>query len=183
MDDALHTLETYLHDYRMRWPNEGATAKQFLSFLKSHQDVFLRNHEIGHFTGSALLVSSDGQRTLLMHHRKLDRWLQPGGHADGNVDLRAVSLREASEESGLKHLYIEGDILDLDRHRIPERDNEPAHWHYDVRHVVRCQGDETFVVNEEAHALAWRPLSEVATDPRLDPSLRRMARKCITGMF
>lgn len=139
--------------------------------------MFLRSHRQGHFTGSAWLVSADGERVLLMHHRKLDRWLQPGGHADGDSDLAQVALREAQEETGVAGLRVEGGVFDLDRHRIPARGNEPEHWHYDVRYVVRAGADERFVINPESRALAWQPVADVAADRRLDPSLRRMARK------
>lgn len=132
---------------------------------------------MAHFTGSAWLVSADGERVLLMHHRKLDRWLQPGGHADGDTDLARVALREAEEETGLAGLHVDGGIFDIDRHRIAARGNEPEHWHYDLRYVVRASADESFVVNAESHALAWRPVNEVAADETLDTSLRRMARK------
>lgn len=155
----------------------AADAALFLSFLDTTPEVFARSHSIGHFTGSALVVSADGTRTLLTHHRKLDRWLQPGGHADGECDLRTVALREAREETGLPDLRIETDIFDLDRHRIPERGSEPEHWHYDVRFVVRCGSDERFTLSAESHALAWWPLTQIANDPEFDPSLRRMARR------
>ena len=137
--------------------------------------MFTRANLEGHFTGSAWLVSVDGNRVLLMHHRKLGRWLQPGGHADGDTDLARVALREAGEESGLVGLVGEGDIFDLDRHQIPARADEPAHWHYDVRYVVRAGDSETLLANEESLALAWRPISELAADVEADTSLRRMA--------
>ncbi|MEP6898370.1 MAG: NUDIX hydrolase [Rhodanobacter sp.] len=149
----------------------------FCEFLQSHSCPFERSQLHGHFTGSAWLVSEDGRRALLMHHRKLDRWLQPGGHADGDIDLAGVALREAREETGVVDLRVEGGIFDLDRHRIAARGNEPEHWHYDVRYVVRASHDECFTVNEESHALAWRPVVDLATDVNLDASLRRMAIK------
>ena len=95
-----------------------ADADCFRKFLHSAPEVFERSHPPGHFTGSAWLVSADGTRVLLMHHRKLDRWLQPGGHADGDTDLARVALREAQEETGVADLRVEGDIFDIDRHRI-----------------------------------------------------------------
>ncbi len=156
---------------------QSDTVDDFLRFLHSHPDVFERGHALGHFTGSAWLVSGDGKRTLLTHHRKLDRWLQLGGHADGDGDLARVALREAEEESGLSGLRVEGAVFDLDRHHIPARGDEPAHWHYDVRYVVRAGVDEHFVVSPESHALAWRDISRVAADPALGPSLRRMATR------
>lgn len=166
-----------LQRYRDQWQGELAIASSFERFLRAHADAFERTNAWGHFTGSAWLVSRDGTRVLLMHHRKLDRWLQPGGHADGDTDLAGVALREAQEESGVTELHVEGDIFDLDRHRIPARAHEPAHWHYDVRYVVRAGADERFTINPESRALAWRAVTEVATDGSLDASLRRMARK------
>jgi len=164
-------------DYMSRYPEEADAASMFIDFLDSHPSVFERAHLSGHFTGSAWLVSADGARVLLMHHRRLDRWLQPGGHADGDIDLARVALREAEEETGVSDLRVEGGIFDIDRHRIPARANEPEHWHYDVRYVVRAGADDRFVINGESQALAWRSVSDVAADAGFDASLRRMARK------
>ena len=151
--------------------------QDFLDFATRHADCCDRALDVGHFTGSAWLVSADSQRVLLTHHRKLGRWLQLGGHADGDGDLAQVALREAGEESGLADLSVETEIFDLDRHRIPARDRDPEHWHYDVRFVVRAHGCESFEVSEESHALAWRRIEEIAFDASADESLRRMARK------
>jgi 8-oxo-dGTP pyrophosphatase MutT (NUDIX family) len=170
-------LAAALDDYLARHPEEREAVVDFAVFLASHVAVFERSHAVGHFTGSAWLVSADGARVLLMHHRKLDRWLQPGGHADGDADLARVALREVEEESGLSGLTVEGEIFDLDAHRIPGRGSEPEHWHYDVRHVVRAGADECFTINEESLALAWRAVKDMANDTSLDASVRRMARK------
>jgi len=170
---VLALLERHLR----RQPGDRDAVDLFSSFAAAHLDCCERTLAVGHFTGSAWLVSADGLRVLLTHHRKLDRWLQLGGHADGDGDLAAVALREAQEESGLGGLAVEEDVFDLDRHFIPERGSEPGHWHYDVRFVVRASDDEQFVVNEESHALAWRRIDEIAADPQADESLRRMAGK------
>ncbi len=169
-------LAAQLSEYLWRWPAEAATVQEFLALLEDPQDPFVRERLDGHFTGAAWLVSADGERILMTHHRKLERWLQLGGHADGDRDMAQVALKEAEEESGLPSLTVEADaIFDLDRHWIPERKDVPGHWHYDVRYVVRVGTDENYLVSDESHDLAWRPIAEVAQDR--DESLSRMARK------
>lgn len=164
------------HDYAQQWPDEADPA-HFVDFLAVGTHGFVRENLEGHFTGSAWLVSADGERVLLTHHRKLGRWLQLGGHADGDLDLSSVALREAEEESGLDDLNVEAAPFDMDRHRIPARGDEPEHWHYDVRYVVRAGANEQFQISEESHALAWCSIREIAENPSSDVSLRRMAYK------
>lgn len=164
-------------NYAASYPEHAWLAQQFVDFSLGGFETFERTHRAGHFTGSAWLVSADGERVLLTHHRKLGRWLQLGGHADGDVDLANVTLREAEEESGLTDLVVEPDIFDLDRHRIPARGDEPEHWHYDVRYVVRATGSERFAISEESLALAWKSILDIANDASADDSLRRMAGK------
>lgn len=151
----------------------------FEALLDDPEAPFERARLAGHFTASSWLVDRSGTRTLLTHHRKLGRWLQLGGHADGDMDLARVALREATEESGLEGLVGEAEIFDLDRHWIPERGDVPGHWHYDVRYVVRAEAGEEFVVSEESLDLAWREVAQVLQDPEADPSLRRMAEKWV----
>ena len=175
--DPFVRLESGFTAHALAWPGEAEEARLFIELLREGARAFLRQRLEGHFTASALLLSADGRRTLLTHHRKLDRWLQPGGHADGEVDLARVARAEASEESGLAGLRVEGGIFDLDRHWIPERKGVPGHWHHDVRYVVRAGADESYVVGEESHDLAWLEVEAVAADEAMDSSLRRMARK------
>jgi 8-oxo-dGTP pyrophosphatase MutT (NUDIX family) len=171
-------LRAQLQAHAQADPAQAALAAQFIDLLDDSADAFVRERLAGHFTGSAWLVSADGARALLMHHRKLQRWLQPGGHADGERDLAAVALKEAQEESGLGQLRLEdGQIFDLDKHWIPERADVPGHWHFDVRYVIRNTGSEAFVINPESLALAWRAIADIATDPASDASLARMARR------
>lgn len=175
MSAAYARLRADLADYGRRWPDEQPVVAQFLVLLDDPADPFVRERLEGHLTGGAWLVSGDGRRTLLTHHRKLGRWLQLGGHADGDIDMARVALKEAEEESGLVDLSVEGDIFDLDRHWIPERKDVPGHWHYDVRYVVRAGGSEAYVISEESLDLAWREIAPIADEP--DESLSRMARK------
>ena len=172
-----HTLASELAAYAARWPGEADTVRLFVELLAQGPGPFHRECLAGHFTASCWLVDHRGERALLTHHRKLGLWLQPGGHADGEPDLRIAALKEAREESGLPGLRLEGGLFDLDRHWIPEHGGVPAHWHYDVRYVVRAGDDEAYVVSEESHDLAWRRIEELAIESGADPSVRRMARK------
>lgn len=172
----LGNLLELLSKYRFGNPEDAPTADEFRRFIEDNPACCERSLRIGHLTGSAWLVSPDGNSALLMRHRKLGRWLQPGGHADGNPDLAAVALREAGEETGMDGLTAAQDIFDLDLHRIPARGPEPAHWHYDMRFVVQAARLE-FAHNEESLAMAWFDVGRLAQDPAADASIRRMALK------
>jgi 8-oxo-dGTP pyrophosphatase MutT (NUDIX family) len=178
MSDARVALRQQLNDYEQRWPDEAAVVGLFTELLDDPHDPFVRERLEGHFTASAWLVDSTGSRVLLTHHRKLERWLQLGGHADGDRDLVRVALREAQEESGLADLRVTPGIYDLDRHLIPEHKGVPAHWHYDVRYVIHATHEDV-VVSDESHALAWRDIEAMAADSSIEWSLRRMAEKWI----
>ena len=163
--------------YAIRWPDEAATVAHFAALLADADNPFHRERLAGHFTASCWLVDRSGARVLLTHHRKLGLWLQLGGHADGDRDLRIAALKEGEEESGLPGLRIEGGLFDLDRHWIPEHKGVPPHWHYDVRYVIRAGADEAYTVSDESHDLAWRDIAALADADGTDPSVRRMARK------
>jgi 8-oxo-dGTP pyrophosphatase MutT (NUDIX family) len=177
MTDIRHNFLELLANYPVSGTPETALRQEFLELVSSSADACMRSRLAGHLTGSAWLVSADGRKALLMHHRKLDRWLQPGGHADGDWDLAAVALREAMEETGLPNLHVEPAIFDLDKHRIPARGTEPEHWHYDVRFVVRTTGSQEFSGNTESWQLRWFDVHHLAQNDGLDESIRRMARR------
>ncbi|MDR6993342.1 8-oxo-dGTP pyrophosphatase MutT (NUDIX family) [Luteimonas sp. 3794] len=179
MSIAVQTLADAFADFGVRHPIQQSLASEFIDLLDDAEDPFERARLTGHFTASALVVSGDGMRTLLTHHRKLGMWLQPGGHADGDRDLARVALRETEEETGLVDVTVQPDIFDIDRHWIPEHKGVPGHWHYDVRYLVRAGADESFAISEESLALAWRPIAEVAEGEAHDASLRRMAQRWI----
>lgn len=156
---------------------EAAMLAQFFPFIAAHPDCLWRTCLEGHLTASAWVVDPARRRVLLTHHRKLDLWIQLGGHADGEADLLAAALREVTEESGLTRVRaVAAEIFDVDRHRIPARKTEPEHWHFDVRFLIEADPEESVVVSDESHAVEWVPLGEVT---RLNPeeSVARMVRK------
>ena len=168
------------HTARTLDEHEAAMAADTLRFVASEPDCLLRSNVQGHLTGSAWIVDSARRRTLLTHHLKLEKWLQLGGHADGDGDLLAVALREGTEESGLTRLrVVSTGIFDVDRHWIPARKTEAAHWHYDLRFMLEANPDEPLVrAQNESKELAWVPLSDV-TRLNSEESMARMVRKTI----
>jgi 8-oxo-dGTP pyrophosphatase MutT (NUDIX family) len=157
--------------------HEAESLARMIRFVETHPDCFERSLSIGHMTAAAWLLEPTGKRVLLTHHKKLDRWLQLGGHADGCCDLRDVAIREAREESGIRDIeFVSTAIFDVDVHRIPARGVEPEHDHYDVRFLLRVTGDTMFRVSDESHALAWFTPDELA-GLATDDSVQRMCMK------
>jgi ADP-ribose pyrophosphatase YjhB (NUDIX family) len=166
------------HAARALDAHEAAMVADALRFVAAEPDCLLRTCAAGHFTGSAWIVDATRTRTLLTHHLKLEKWLQLGGHADGDGDLLAVALREGTEESGLVKLHaVSVEIFDLDRHWIPARKNDAAHYHYDLRFMIEADPAEPLVRAEhESKELAWVALANVA-DLNSEESMARMVRK------
>jgi 8-oxo-dGTP pyrophosphatase MutT (NUDIX family) len=147
------------------------------SFVASYEDCFERSLQIGHVTGSAWIVDRDRSHTLLTHHGKLDKWLQLGGHADGESDILRVALREAEEESGITGIRAVSDaIFDVDIHLIPARRSEPEHFHYDVRFLFEADRNVPLKITNESKDLQWVMLDQVEQLTR-EESVLRMVRK------
>lgn len=140
---------------------EAAHREHIRAFALREPRCFHRSTLPGHITGSAFVVDAEGKRILLHHHRKLDRWLQMGGHDAGEQDAAATAVREAHEESGLTRLSMQPGVLDVDVHTIPARKDEPAHDHLDIRFLVLADPSEELTMDvAESHALRWFPLEE-----------------------
>ena len=169
-------LLNLLEQYARRWPEETPVVERFRELVNAHETCFERDCWAGHITGSAWLVNPAGSHVLLTHHRKLERWLQLGGHSDGEANTLLAAQREAEEESGLNVVVIDPIPLDLDVHMIPARKSDPDHYHFDVRFAFRSVGSEDFAVSEESLDLAWVPIADLSayTD---EESVLRMARK------
>lgn len=148
-----------------------------LDFVAEHPRALHRDDVAGHLTASALVVDHGSGRALLTLHAKLGRWLQLGGHCDGDANLPAVALREASEESGIAALRIDPRPIDVDVHAIPARAGEPAHLHLDTRFVVHAPPGAEPVRGPESRALRWfRPdeLQEITADESVLRLFRRV---------
>lgn len=173
--DAL--LAAYERSQPAPGEHEAAMVADCRRFIAAHEDCLWRTCLEGHLTGSAWIVSPDRTQVLLVHHRKLNRWLQPGGHADGDSDLAAVARREAWEETGVAAPRLaRPDLFDFDRHRIPARGAEPEHWHYDFRFLIEADPAAPVVVSEESHEVKWFPLADIGSLTS-EASLLRLAHK------
>ncbi len=154
------------------------------SQIAAGDDIHSRRTFPGHVTTSAIVLDSGGRKTLLIHHRSLGRWLQPGGHYEPPEGLAESALREAAEETGLAGLALDpwhGASrlpVDIDSHRIPARPErgEPEHWHHDIRFIVRAQeADEIRPDRAEVHGAEWRGLSDLeAIAPGALRNMRRL---------
>ena len=175
--------------YRDVFPDEADVVERICDLIESRPNCFDRTCRPGHITAAAWILSNDRGRVLLTHHRKLDRWLQLGGHADGQWQVEEVALREAQEESGLasfRFVPIDGVVMpfDIDVHEIPARYDaagnlvEDAHEHHDIRFLLIADSDEDVQVSEESHDLRWCTPAEVRelTD---EESILRMLRKAL----
>ena len=177
-DDHRKPLFEQLAAYAARHPERRDEAERIMRFVCATPDCFERSHAAGHITGSAWLLNPAGDKALLTLHRKLGRWLQPGGHADGDPDTLRVALREAEEESGISGIApVSRDIFDVDIHTIPSHSvsGEPEHLHYDVRYLLRAP-HERYRISAESRALAWRSMAQLRQlEPAADASVLRMA--------
>ena len=180
-------LLALLDRYAERFPQDRERSGAIRRFVESHADCFERSCRDGHVTGSAWIVSRDGEQVLLVRHRKLGAWLQPGGHADGDVDPAAVARREAEEESGLRQLSLvdwwrDGlpapQPFDVDVHTIPARGAEPEHLHLDIRYLLVGNPAEPVRVSPESDEVRWVARGEIP-DFNREPSVLRMADRAI----
>ena len=144
----------------------------FIEFVKKFPNHLDRTCQIGHLTGSSLVVREEDHKILLLFHTKLQRWLQPGGHADGDPNLARVALREAEEETGIKNLKIYQPPIDLDIHIVCPPD-EKEHKHFDVRYLTLAPKDSEAIGNHESQDLRWFNKSEIDS-MGLDQGLIRM---------
>ncbi len=148
-------LHTFLENYQPT-ETEHDYKERMLSFLEQHDNCFERSLLVGHFTASAWLLNKERTHALLMHHAKLNMWMQLGGHCDGNSDPLEVAIKETQEESGILGVApMNNAIFDIDIHRIPAYKDVPEHDHFDVRFLLAVTSDEDVVKNHESYELRW----------------------------
>jgi 8-oxo-dGTP pyrophosphatase MutT (NUDIX family) len=156
---------------------EASMLAETIKFVKSNEDCFKRELAIGHVTGSAWILDKSHSFVLLTHHRKLDKWFQPGGHCDGDNDVLNVALKEAIEETGVVDIQLlSNEIFDVDVHEIPLRKDIATHFHYDIRFLFEADKSIPLVISEESNDLAWVEISKVA-ELNNSESITRMCRK------
>lgn len=150
-------LISLIDKYTPTFSEEFVYKEQILEFIKEHPKCFERSCQLGHITASCFLLNYNETKALLMHHAKLDIWVQPGGHCDGDSGVLSVAIKEAQEESGIENIVaLSNEIYDIDIHLIPANKNEMAHYHYDVRFLLKVGSEDCQVVqNQESKSLKW----------------------------
>jgi len=166
-----------LNSYSTVYSEEALAVPRFLSLL-TYPNCFDRSLLFGHVTASAWITDESREKVLLMHHAKLNRWLQPGGHADGLEDVIAVATKEMTEETGIVNYQLaKKDIFDLDIHTIPQRKDVPEHKHYDFRYHFIAVNPSEIVKNNESLELRWVKLEDIPQLVENEQSILRMLEK------
>jgi 8-oxo-dGTP pyrophosphatase MutT (NUDIX family) len=173
-------LFAQLEAHRAADEKEARDLAFIRAFLARHpDDAHLRSQPEGHLTGSAFILDAARTRVLLLHHGKLGRWLQPGGHGEGEIDPREIALREIEEETGLPGSGLmpcpDARILDVDVHGIPARPGESAHLHLDLRYGFVAGVGAAPRVSAESRELRW--FAPDSLPEGCDRSLHRAVRK------
>jgi 8-oxo-dGTP pyrophosphatase MutT (NUDIX family) len=168
-EEILELVRQYLKKFR----DEDSDVHPLIQFLKDHEGEALINRKnfSGHITTSAFIINESASHLLLLNHKSLNRWLQPGGHVDiTDPSLHASAIREACEETGLgaeNLVLLSREVFDIDSHHIPEnyKKQEPAHTHHDIRFLFKCSNAQSLNISlEESTDSEWVPFSELKTN-------------------
>ena len=172
-DDRLATAQAIIAGYEPSNDHQAQQQRQMLDFVAQHSDALLRTCVPGHLTASAIVTDAARSKVLLTLHRKLGKWLQFGGHCDGDGNLLGCAWRETHEESGIIPHAISRSPIDLDVHTIPPHGNDPEHLHLDTRYWVVVPDGAEESVSAESIELGWFTPDE-CTRLDLDESVTRL---------
>ena len=151
-----------LTDYNPADQDEIKFKSAMLDFINNNEIISGKQNKSGHLTGSAFITNDDFSEILLLHHAKLDKWLQPGGHSEIGELLSDTAIREAVEETCLSHFrFGQEGIFDVDIHPFPARNGEPEHFHYDIRFLLIADRNQNLQFNSESRNLCWVKLDEI----------------------
>lgn len=181
LNEMMHSWEQIneiVNDYLLRFADELHRQLPIREWLarNRNEDLFSRKKFDGHITTSAFIIDPVAGEMLLLKHKTLGKWFQPGGHTEGDRTLVSSALREAVEETGIpaeellyRPVAIEPELpCDIDSHYIPanEKKAEAGHFHHDFRYIFLYSGKRDNSFNaDESTGMKWRSFSELSSDP------------------
>lgn len=172
-------LLNLLNEYECESIEKQEIKNNIKNFIINNENCFLRTNLNGHITASAFLIGPDKVSVLLTHHKQINRWLQLGGHADGDSDIIRVAKKEAIEESGIQSVYMEKkQVFDIDIHMIEEYKSVPKHYHYDVKFLLNSDSFE-YKISEESNDLKWVKIIDIINSDIYCENIINMSKKYV----
>lgn len=147
-----------LQEYWIINRDNQSKSDEIIDWIETYWELAFKKENIKwHVTGSLLIMNEEKTKVLLMFHKKLQLWLQFGGHADGEIDIENVAIREFHEESGIEtEPMIIGWIFNVDVHDIPENRGTPMHKHFDILYLGSIPENTPFIRQEsEVDDIRW----------------------------
>ena len=183
LGDTLAQMMAMLEAHQPADEKEAHDIELIQQMIQAHPNIMNMNCEVGHLTASSVIVDDNSHKTLLHFHKRLNRWLQVGGHGDYETDFSIVALREAQEETGLPDLsFLSNNSpivpIDYDVHTIPQNGDFPEHLHLDFRYVLTTsQPDQLSPEDGESAQFKWLTFDEALSLGDIDYSLKRLLKK------
>ena len=173
---SISDIVNQINDFNSSNIEEEGFVIQILDFIEKHKENIGRENPDGHLTASAWILNESKSKVLLIHHKKLNRWLQPGGHIEvEDSSMANAALREALEETNLKSIqFLNKSIYDIDVHLIPARKTEKEHYHLDFRFIFIADEKEIAQHSDEVKDMKWVELSTLID---VENSILRMVQK------